>query len=140
MHLQRKNRCDILPGLGTPMLKLLRINNIALISSLELELRPGLVLLTGETGAGKSIVVDSLGLLLGERASPELVRTGEERASVEAVLEIADAAGFLGERGLPADGDEVVVRREVHSAGKGRASINGALVPVSLLRDLAPHV
>jgi len=122
------------------MLKLLRINNIALISSLELELRPGLVLLTGETGAGKSIVVDSLGLLLGERASPELVRTGEEKATVEAVVEVSQAAGFLEERGLPTDGDELVIRREVHASGKGRASVNGALVPVSLLRELAPQV
>ncbi|HVO12005.1 MAG TPA: DNA repair protein RecN [Vicinamibacteria bacterium] len=122
------------------MLKLLRINNIALISSLELELRPGLVLLTGETGAGKSIVVDALGLLLGERASPELVRTGEEKASVEAVVEVGEAAGFLEERGLPVEGDELVIRREVNANGKGRASVNGTLVPVSLLRDLAPHV
>ncbi len=120
------------------MLKLLRINNIALIPSLELELGPGLVLLTGETGAGKSIVIDSLGLLLGDRASPELVRTGEERASVEGVFSIAGAASLLDERGLPADGDDVLVRREVLASGKGRASVNGALVPLSILRDLAP--
>jgi DNA repair protein RecN (Recombination protein N) len=120
------------------MLKLLRINNIALIRELEVELGPGLTLLTGETGAGKSIVIDALSLLLGERASPELIRSGEERASVEAVFEVAAAAAILEERGLSADGDEVVIRRELQSGGKGRATVNGALVPVSLLRDLAP--
>jgi DNA repair protein RecN (Recombination protein N) len=120
------------------MLKLLRINNIALIRELEVELGPGLTLLTGETGAGKSIVIDALSLLLGERASPELIRSGEERASVEAVFEVAAAAAILEERGLSADGDEVVIRRELQSSGKGRATVNGALVPVSLLRDLAP--
>ena len=68
------------------MLKLLRINNIALIPALEVEFGPGLTLLTGETGAGKSILVDALGLLLGDRASPDLIRSGEDRAAVEAVF------------------------------------------------------
>jgi DNA repair protein RecN (Recombination protein N) len=122
------------------MLKLLRVNNIALIPALEVEFGPGLTLLTGETGAGKSILIDALGLLLGDRASSDLVRSGEERGSVEAVLEIEGAAGILEERGLPCEGDEVILRREIQTAGKGRASVNGALVPLSLLRDLAPHV
>ena len=122
------------------MLKLLRINNIALIPTLEVEFGPGLTLLTGETGAGKSILIDALGLLLGDRASPDLIRSGEERAAVEAVFEVSDAAGLLDERGLSADGDEVVIRRELQSSGKGRATVNGALVPVSLLRDMAPRL
>lgn len=122
------------------MLKLLRINNIALIPSLEIELEPGLTLLTGETGAGKSILIDAFGLLLGDRASPELIRSGEERASVEAVVEVEGAAVLLEARGLPGDGNEVVLRRELQAGGKGRATVNGALVPVSLLRDLAPRV
>jgi DNA repair protein RecN (Recombination protein N) len=121
------------------MLKLLRVNNIALISALEVEFGPGLTLLTGETGAGKSILIDSLGLLLGDRASPDLIRSGEERAAVEAVFEVPDASGLLEERGLTAEGDEVVIRRELQATGKGRATVNGSLVPVSLLRDLAPR-
>ena len=120
------------------MLKLLRISNIALIPGLELEFGAGLTLLTGETGAGKSILIDALGLLLGSRASSELIRTGEERASVEAVIETDGLARFLEDHGLPADGDDAVVRREILASGKGRASVNGALVPVALLRELAP--
>ena len=122
------------------MLKLLRINNIALIPALEVEFGEGLTLLTGETGAGKSILIDALGLLLGERASAELIRSGEERAVVEAVFELPEAAALLEERGLSADGDEVLVRRELLANGKGRATVNGALVPVSLLRDLASRL
>jgi len=122
------------------MLKLLRINNIALIPSLELELGPGLTLLTGETGAGKSILIDSLGLLLGDRATSEIVRTGEGRAVVEAVVELEDAPALLEPHGLPADGRELVLRREVQTEGRARATINGALVPVSLLREMAPRI
>lgn len=122
------------------MLKLLRINNIAIIAELELEFGPGLTLLTGETGAGKSILIDALGLLFGARASPELIRTGEERAVVEAVFESTAAARAGEARGLPADGAEVVLRREIHVSGKGKATVNGALVPVAVLRELSPEL
>ena len=85
------------------MLKLLRINNIALIPALELELGQGLTLLTGETGAGKSILIDALGLVLGDRASPDLIRSGEERATVEAVFEAPGGSG-APRRARPAGG------------------------------------
>lgn len=118
------------------MLKLLVVQNIALSASVELSLGPGLNVLTGETGAGKSLVVDALGLLLGDRAGPELIRTGEEAASVQAVF-AADAAGpRLEAHGLPIENDEVIVRRDLQASGRSRASINGTLVPVSLLRSV----
>jgi DNA repair protein RecN (Recombination protein N) len=119
------------------MLKLLRIKDIALVASAELELTKGLTLLTGETGAGKSILIDALGLVLGERGSIELIRTGAERAVVEAVVESEELRDALEGLGLPNDDDDVILRREVHASGKGRATVNGALVPVSVLRDLS---
>jgi DNA repair protein RecN (Recombination protein N) len=122
------------------MLKLLKISNIALVTQAELELGPGLTLLTGETGAGKSILVDALGLVLGARASADLIRTGAERAVVEAVLESERARDALERLGLPADEDEIIVRREVHASGKGRTTVNGALVPAGVLRELGPHL
>ena len=122
------------------MLKFLRVNNIALIASLELELRDGLTLLTGETGAGKSILIDALGLLLGERASAELIRTGEERAIIEGAFEAPEVRSVLESHGIPVEDGEVVVRREILASGKGKASVNGALVPVGILKDLGPHL
>ena len=122
------------------MLKLLRINNIALVTQVEVEFGKGLTLLTGETGAGKSILIDALGLLLGNRATAELVRSGEERAVVEGVVEGPGLSSFLEERGLPVEDGEAILRREVQIEGKGRATINGALVPVSVLRDLSPRI
>jgi DNA repair protein RecN (Recombination protein N) len=118
------------------MLKYLKISNMAVVASAELSFGPGLTLLTGETGAGKSILVDALGLLAGGRASAELIRTGESQVVVEAVLDGPGIAARLKERGLPAEGDEVVVRREFGDSGRGRATLNGALVPIALLREM----
>jgi DNA repair protein RecN (Recombination protein N) len=122
------------------MIKWFKINNIALVASAELELGSGLTLLTGETGAGKSILVDALGLLLGGRASPELIRSGEDHAAVEGLLETSNAAALLCGHGLPVEGDEIVIRREIHATGKGRATVNGALVTVGVLRDLGSRL
>lgn len=103
------------------MLRFLRIRHLAVIDRLELEFGPGLTVLTGETGAGKSILVGAVGLLVGGRASADLVRTGEEQASIEAIFE--------------RDGDELLVRREISAQGRSRAFINGDLVTSSALRD-----
>lgn len=105
------------------MLRFLRIRNLAVIEAVEVEFDPGFNVLTGETGAGKSIVVEAVGLLLGGRASADLVRTGEPHASIEAIFE--------------QDGQDIVVRREITSQGRSRSFINGALATASALRDLS---
>jgi DNA repair protein RecN (Recombination protein N) len=122
------------------MIKFLKIKNIALMPKLEIELSGGLTLLTGETGAGKSILIDALGLILGTRASVDLIRTGKDTASVEAIIEASLIRPFLEKHGLPLEGGEIIVRRELYATGKGRASINGALVPISILKELAPSI
>ena len=105
------------------MLRFLSIRNLAVIERLELEFEPGLNVLTGETGAGKSILVGAVGLLLGGRASTELVRTGEDTAAVEAIFESAG-------------GGELIVRREISAQGaRSRAFLNGTLATSSSLRD-----
>ena len=105
------------------MLRFLSVRHLAVIDQLELEFEPGLNVLTGETGAGKSILVGAVGLLVGGRASSDLVRTGEEAAAVEAIFE------------TPA-GAEVIIRREVSAQGRSRASIDGALATSASLREL----
>src|SRR4029434_3032565 len=95
------------------MLRFLRIRHLAVIDSVEVEFDPGLNVLTGETGAGKSILVEAVGLLLGGRASNARVRAGEEMATVEAICENG--------------GEETHVRREISAQGRSRAFINGSL-------------
>ena len=121
------------------MLTELRIRDFAIIESLSLPLAGGFNVLSGETGAGKSIIVGALGFLLGERASPDLVRTGAERASVEGVFDVTDrpaAAALLDERGIEVDEDRVVLKREVGAAGRARAWINGSTVTAGVLGEV----
>src|SRR5687767_9693284 len=106
------------------MLRFLRIRNLAVIEAVEVEFEPGFNVLTGETGAGKSILVEAVGLLLGGRASAELVRTGESHAAIEAIFD-------------DQDGRELIVRRELTSQGRSRSFINGALATAGALRDLS---
>src|SRR6187200_3689836 len=108
------------------MLRYLRIRNLAVIEQVEVEFDPGLNVLTGETGAGKSILVEAVGLLLGGRASTDLVRTGEALAEIEAQFD--DGAG------------EVVLRREVTAQGRSRAFINGILATAGGLRELSDRL
>lgn len=105
------------------MLRFLRIRNLAVIEAVEVEFESGFNVLTGETGAGKSILVEAVGLLLGGRSSADLVRTGESHAVIEAIFEHQDL--------------EVVVRRELSSQGRSRSFINGALATASALKDLS---
>jgi DNA repair protein RecN (Recombination protein N) len=121
------------------MLRFLRVRNFALIDQLEIHFEDAFNLLSGETGAGKSIVVDALGLLAGSKASSDTIRTGESRAIVEAVFE-ADVARELERIGLDAEGSEVIIRREISSDGRNRVFINNQPSTVSALRELAPSL
>jgi DNA repair protein RecN (Recombination protein N) len=108
------------------MLRFLRISHFAVIDAVEVEFEPGFNVLTGETGAGKSILVEAVGLLLGGRASGDLVRTGEDGAAIEAIFEC--------------DGEELVVRREITAQGRSRAFVNGALATAGALKDLSARL
>ncbi|HEU4403440.1 MAG TPA: AAA family ATPase, partial [Candidatus Polarisedimenticolia bacterium] len=121
------------------MIRCLHIRNLAIIREATLDLGPGLNLLTGETGAGKSILVDALSLVLGARGGPEMIRAGEGRGTVEAVLDVGRspaAAAFLADRGYGLEGETIVARREIVAEGKGRAFLGGALAPVADLKTL----
>src|SRR5881227_2418960 len=104
------------------MLRFLRVRRMAVIDAAEVEFGPGLNVLTGETGAGKSILMEAVGLLLGGRASGDMVRTGEESASIEAIFE--------------AGPEELLVGREITAQGRSRAFINGSLATAGALREL----
>lgn len=126
---------------GPLMLRVLRIENLAVVASAEIEFGPGLNLLTGETGAGKSIVVDALGLVCGERADGDLVRTGEEKGTIEAIFDVPTGFGFeaLGLGIEEADG-EVAIRREILASGRSRAMINGVTVSLAGLKSVGQHL
>ncbi len=128
------------------MLIELRLENYAVIDNAAVEFASGLNLLTGETGAGKSILIDALALLLGEKASSEVIRSGAERAVVSAVFECEGRAGDAIEKVLERNGlDEsedgsLIVRREIAAGGKGRVFVNNQAATVAVLRQLAPHL
>lgn len=121
------------------MLTELRVKNFAIIESLSLPLGAGLNVLSGETGAGKSIIVGALGLLVGERPSSDIVRSGAERATIEGLFDTGDAsdvAAVLDARGIDVEEGQVVLRREVNAAGRARAWINGSAVTAAVLAEV----
>jgi DNA repair protein RecN (Recombination protein N) len=123
------------------MLLELRAENYAVIDHAVAVFGPGLNLLTGETGAGKSILIDALALLLGGKASSEIVRYGAEKATLGCVFESTPGAeAILDANGLDGDGDEILIRREISAAGKGRVFINNQPATVTVLRLLAPEL
>src|SRR6185503_9189332 len=125
------------------MLRTLRVSDLAIIDEIELVFEPGFNVLTGETGAGKSILLHALDVALGGRPDADLVRSGAEEAVVEALFtgvpssawEPLDAAGIRRP-----EGDELVIRRVIAAGGRSRAYANGALANLALLRELAPHL
>ncbi len=121
------------------MLTELRIRNFAIIESLSLPLARGFNVLSGETGAGKSIIVGALSMLLGERASADLIRTGSDKATVEGVFDISDRpeiSKLLDERGIDAEEPLVVLKREIAAAGRARAWVNGTTVSATILAEI----
>jgi DNA repair protein RecN (Recombination protein N) len=131
------------------MLRFLRIRNLAVIESVDVEFEPGFNVLTGETGAGKSIVVEAVGLLLGDRASSDLVRTGETQATIEAIFEVPGGPSRRSRGAAAADGPyesagvephELIIRRDITDHGRSRSFINGALATAAALRDLSQRL
>ena len=128
------------------MLSLLKIKNIALIDALEIEFGPGLNLLTGETGSGKSIIVDSLDALTGERVSNDLIKEGEESARIEGLFTVTGEPAvikLLDESGIETDNSDkidLIIRRELSLSGKNRVFVNNQLVTQGFLKMLGPHL
>ncbi|MEE8349311.1 MAG: DNA repair protein RecN [Acidobacteriota bacterium] len=126
-------------SLGFVMLKFVSIENFALINHLEVEFSPGLNVITGETGSGKSILVDAVGLLVGERASQEMVRQGSDKARVEGIFHLPSqhpASSSLHDIGIPLENDELIVRREISVSGSNKVFINNVLVPLGTLTEI----
>ena len=122
------------------MLAELRVENYAVIDNVVVEFAAGLNLLTGETGAGKSILIDALTLLLGGKASPDVIRHGADKAVVAAVFDVPSAAvaPILEANGLDDEGGELILRREIAAGGRGRVFVNNQPATVAVLRQLAP--
>lgn len=123
------------------MLIEIAVTDFAIIASTRMEFGPGMHVLTGETGAGKSILLDALGLVLGDRASADVVRTGARRARIEALFDLSDAPQerirtLLEEHGVEPDGDQLVMTREIQAGGRSIARINGQIVTVGLLGEI----
>jgi len=124
------------------MLRRLRIKNLAVVEEVEWELGGGFNVLTGETGAGKSILIDAFLLLLGERADKSLVRTGAEGCVVEGELGGADAyRSWLEEKGVEADPEGMlVIKRQISATGTGRQFLNGSAVTLGVLKELGDRL
>lgn len=125
------------------MLVSMTVRNIALIEHLEIQFHKGMHVLSGETGAGKSIIVDSINLILGERADRGLIRSGCEKASVEALLDVSDCPPvleLLKEQQLDADGGLMSIQREISMGERNLCRVCGVIVPLSFLRTLTSHL
>jgi DNA repair protein RecN (Recombination protein N) len=137
----RRFSTTVLEEVRQQMLVELRAENYAVIDHAIAVFGPGLNLLTGETGAGKSILVDALALLMGGKSSAEVVRHGADKAVVSCVFESTPGAEtILEENGIDAEGNEIILRREVLSTGKGRVFVNNQPATVAVLKQLAPEL
>jgi DNA repair protein RecN (Recombination protein N) len=137
--------CAELRNPGSSVLVELRLENYAVIDNVVVAFASGLNLLTGETGAGKSILIDALTLLLGEKASTDVIRSGADRAVISAVFEIESSASktiarILEENGLDSESDSVILRREIAQGGKGRVFVNNQPATVTVLKLIGPYL
>ena len=121
------------------MLSLLHIENIAVIECADISFDPGFNILTGETGAGKSIVIDAISAIMGERAYRDMIRTGATKASVRAVFTDVPELSWFEENGIPYD-SETIIQREIYLDGKNICRVNGGLVTVSILHKLGIQI
>ena len=126
---------------ASPVLSTLRIKNLALVADLTLELQPGFVAITGETGAGKSVILGALNLVLGRRADRGMIRSGEDACTVEAMFDVRSLrtplAAFLEEHGLePCDGGQLVLKRAFTASGTNRQFVNGSPTTLTTLAAL----
>ena len=125
------------------MLRALNITDFVIVDRAELEFGAGFTALTGETGAGKSILIDALALVLGERADASVVRQGAEKAEISAEFDIAHATllkRWLADNDLAGDDDGYLVRRSIDSGGRSRAFINGRSATAAQLREAGEHL
>src|SRR3981189_928553 len=125
------------------VLNLLRIKNLALVEELEWQIAPGFVAITGETGAGKSIIIGALQLLLGERADKSLIRTGADLCTVEAIFtgkELQKLNAQLVEAGVEPCGDDLILKRTLSAGGTNRQFINGSPTTLSILKNLGDEL
>lgn len=123
------------------MLTHIHIKNVAVIEDLSVDLKEGMSVLTGETGAGKSIIIDSINLILGARTNKGLVRYGEKKAQVQAVFDINDnTACILKEKGIDTEDNQLIISREVTDDGRSMGRINSAIVPLALLREISDYI
>ncbi len=124
------------------MLKHLYIKNFTLIDTLDIDLYAGFSVMTGETGAGKSIILGAIGLLLGQRADSKTIKTGAEKCVIEAHFDLTryDMESFFNENDIEYDADDCIIRRELTSAGKSRAFINDTPVPLTMLKELGDRL
>ena len=124
------------------MLKQLYIRNFTLIDELDIKLYPGFSVITGETGAGKSIILGAIGLLLGNRADSKAIKSGKERCVIEAHFDLSryDMKSFFDDNDIDFDAEDTIIRRELTSAGKSRAFINDTPVPLTKMRELGEQL
>lgn len=123
------------------MLRELRLNNLAIIKNVDLNFENGFVALTGETGAGKSIILDGISLLIGERSSSDMIRSGEEKLTAEAVFDLTDEqVQILNDLDFDIEEEELIITRNLSRDGKSKVLVNGMRVPVSKLKEIMSHV